>query len=265
MLNEETIVLRTEMKRLQRDVRELAKEQTKTTEELKSVAVAIASLKTKSSVWGAVAGGVISLVAFLASILAGCAPLPVANPGGIIPLSTLDKVVALVRDDGSAYCSGSITQYGVLTAYHCVVGHEDDVYIGHHRDAHRGYFNTRYHTTVRRVDSDHDLALLHYRATNYFQIAHTSPLMGEVVTAIGHPLGIPFVAHRGTVSTDVRTRERPPLAWYGVDAGLIGGMSGGPVLNNAGDIVGVVSFTWGYSHLGGVLPAESIQQFIAGL
>lgn len=62
----------------------------------------------------------------------------------------------------------------------------------------------------------------------------------DAVTAIGHPFGLKFSVKSGIVSN---TREiLNGIPYLHIDAALNPGNSGGPLVNNAGDVVGVNTF-----------------------
>lgn len=96
-----------------------------------------------------------------------------------------------------------------------------------------------------------DVALLKVQVSNpmpSIAIAENDPKVGSEVTSAGYPAGV-----QGTVDTGAQpsfktgrisseqTNEGVPF--YEVDAAISGGMSGGPTVNNMGEVVGVNS--WG--------------------
>lgn len=79
------------------------------------------------------------------------------------------------------------------------------------------------------------------------KIAAELPRKGERVTALGSPHGLSFSATTGIVSA-IRPAEQlareighPDIqgTWIQVDAALSGGNSGGPLINNRGEVVGM--------------------------
>lgn len=205
-------------------------------------------------------------LAVLAALALGCAAhfpsAPVALSTGLEP-----SVVAIVNERGAAYCSGTITYYGILTAAHCV-DDEETVIIGT-ADEYDGdenlWFGSR-HATVLRRDFEADLALIEWHDHRHaLSLASRSPTVGERVHSLGHPAGFGYVYSEGVATTSVRHDQG--RSFYLVSLGVYGGMSGSSVLDSNGDVCGVVSFVLAgfvqtYPHLGGVLSAESVARFL---
>jgi S1-C subfamily serine protease len=181
----------------------------------------------------------------------------------------MDSVVALV-EDGRIFCSGAAirTRRGpmVLTAAHCVDG-VDFVLLaqrGWYRGRNEGVSNA-VGARVQNVDEDLDLALLTLPDALGVRPLDVGaqPLQGDPVICAGHPSGIGWLANYGHVSS-----IQPNESWYMVDCGLAPGMSGGPVLDANGRVVGVnqwvaTSLRWGlYTVLGGVARADVVRNFV---
>lgn len=210
-------------------------------------------------------------LSFLPLLLLACscvsAPPPVAQ--GFYP--DLDDVVALVDEEGEAYCSGVTTRYGVLTAYHCVEEATEDVLVGLRSDYNEltNAWEVGYPAAVLRVSEEDDLALLDFRPLWFAEVARMQPPIGEPVTAVGHPGGLGYSAHRGIVASGVRYDSDRPQRWFQTDCGILPGMSGGPVFNDRGEVVGIVSFTLAgamglvpHPHLGGIVATEAVREFL---
>jgi len=87
---------------------------------------------------------------------------------------------------------------------------------------------------------------------------------GEVVVAIGHPYGLNYTATQGVISKVDRIRDG--LKYIQIDAAINPGNSGGPLVNKAGEIIGVNSFIIrGGDNLGFALPSiyllEALQMY----
>lgn len=155
-----------------------------------------------------------------------------------------DSLVALVQD-GEAYCSGAVvaTDWGprILTAAHCVeLAETAQVAAGRQYSGHaeRGWVFDYTADVLAVSDGDYgDLALLSYPAglgCTPVSLSAYAPLVGEPVVALGHPLGVPYVATRGHV-----TSTHPEVHMTLHNSGLAPGMSGGPLLDSAGNLVGI--------------------------
>ncbi|WP_035757345.1 trypsin-like peptidase domain-containing protein [Hugenholtzia roseola] len=72
------------------------------------------------------------------------------------------------------------------------------------------------------------------------ELAHKNVQDGDTITAIGHPYGLSFTATRGIVSKAKRLYKN--TYYIQLDAAINPGNSGGPLVNEAGEIVGVNTF-----------------------
>lgn len=84
---------------------------------------------------------------------------------------------------------------------------------------------------------------------------------GESIVAIGHPLGLRFTATQGIVSKSERKFNN--VDYIQVDAAINPGNSGGPLINAAGEVVGVNTFIFrdGES-LGFALPSVKLNDIL---
>ncbi len=151
-------------------------------------------------------------------------------------------------------CSGEfVSAHGdILTAKHCVEGFSSfeiiDIDIN------------RYVGTVTSTSSTHDLALLHIdkRNTPYFDLADSSK-KGDHISVFGSPLGITGVKTEGYIA---KTGGDAAL----IDCGVLPGNSGGPVVNDAGELVGVVNagfiVLFGTTHLNTIQGLDAVYFFL---
>jgi serine protease Do len=102
------------------------------------------------------------------------------------------------------------------------------------------------HGTVIGADPARDLALIRADAPikGYrFRLAARAPQLGEDVSALGFPLGLPLTVTRGSVSGNGRTipidglRRRDLVQ---TDAAVNPGNSGGPLIADDGTVVGLI-------------------------
>ncbi|MEN0062961.1 MAG: serine protease [Myxococcota bacterium] len=154
------------------------------------------------------------------------------------PEAILDAVV--VVQQGSGTCAGVLVdETTVATAYHCVAG------------GFGARVTTRTNRSVRArvsaIDVAHDLALLTLRASMgpALAIATDAPQVGAVVHLLGHPYAasppggflegtLRYTFATGTVAA-VGTRSLQ------INGSVAPGFSGGPVVDEQGAIVGIVS------------------------
>lgn len=96
-------------------------------------------------------------------------------------------------------------------------------------------------------DKTLDLALLKLIQTpvlSCMRFASTEKIQeGQTVLAIGHPMGFAFTVSRGIVSS--RCRVLGDVTYVQTDAALNPGNSGGPIICETGEVIGVASFIVG--------------------
>lgn len=93
--------------------------------------------------------------------------------------------------------------------------------------------------TVMKLSLDDDLALLQVRGSSVsgLRLADSdSAEVGADVIAVGSPLGLEGTVTRGIVSALRRLGDVPLIQ---IDAAINPGNSGGPLLNEAGQVIGV--------------------------
>ncbi|MEO0601661.1 MAG: serine protease [Myxococcota bacterium] len=160
-----------------------------------------------------------------------------ANPSGPAP-QALRAAVVVVRQGGSA-CAGVVLSDGrVATAYHCVAA-------GFRARLERldGALVT---ARVQATDPGHDLAVLTAATPLSGGLSlGTAPRVGEAITVIGHPFGgnPPGGFLAGTLRWSVSTGRVAAVGDRSlqVDATVAPGNSGGPVIDDDGRVVGIVS------------------------
>jgi serine protease Do len=113
-----------------------------------------------------------------------------------------------------------------------------------------------------------DLALLQIEATGLpaAQIADSRSLrVGELVFAIGHPWGQPWVTTAGIISAlgEVPVRDDGATATYiRSDVRLAPGNSGGPLLNALGEVIGINAMIFG-GDLAVAIPSHVASEWLA--
>ena len=143
----------------------------------------------------------------------------------------------------NSLCSGmSINEKGnILTNFHCVYGQETiNLYFWDENDW------TEYEVKVIGEDPLADLALLEVigldRKVPYLKFAKSEDIYtGLEIFAFGHPLGMAWSLSKGIVSNNERYARHPYIKSIQVDAAINKGNSGGPLINEKGEIVGVAT------------------------
>lgn len=185
------------------------------------------------------------------------------------------SVVLIFADGGSG--SGSIidSEGHVLTNWH-VVGSEQvvDVIYRPKDVSQEAYGEKTYAARVLKVDQVSDLALVKIISPKpgmkALTLSTSQPMIGEDVSAIGHPLGYSWSYTKGIV-----TGVRDDHSWQ-YDTGfqhaakvvqtqtpINPGNSGGPLLNQSGEIIGVNSFMSGGEAINFAVSADSVREFLS--
>lgn len=125
-------------------------------------------------------------------------------------------------------------------------------------------------TTVVYSDIKYDIALLALPFDDSQGVpdvslhSDTDTMMdeGDIVVSVGHPFGLEYAATQGIIS-NLRHR-RNEISYIQHDAALNPGNSGGPLLNEKGDIIGINTFVIREGqNMGFALPAQYVNDTIA--
>ncbi len=139
-----------------------------------------------------------------------------------------------IRVIGSGFFAG--TDGVVLTAFHVVEG-QREVYVINHE-------NELFRAVVRAASARDDIAVLQVEAPERSFPAlplagSPSPEIAEPVISIGNPFGFTFTVTSGIVSALDRSIRDGVEGLIQTDAPINPGSSGGPLLNMAGEVIGV--------------------------
>lgn len=118
---------------------------------------------------------------------------------------------------------------------------------------------------VRYIDPKYDLAFLEIPenvSVPEVRFGDSSLIAeGDTVIAIGHPFGLKFTATQGIVSNTMH--QLNDINYLQHDAALNPGNSGGPLVNKAGEVIGVNTFVMRDGNsIGFSLPASYLQTTI---
>lgn len=98
-------------------------------------------------------------------------------------------------------------------------------------------------------------------------LAKKAPAQGDDVWAWGHPRGFMWSLSRGIVSATDRKISLPNAVTLGgciqTDAAIAPGSSGGPLLNSAGEVVGLVT-AMSDEGIGFAIPASAVRALVDG-
>lgn len=115
-------------------------------------------------------------------------------------------------------------------------------------------------------DIENDIAvlkILNEGEYNYFRFDDSDDLKpGQKVVALGNPAGYSFTATEGIISSPSRTGG-DGLNYIQTDATLNPGNSGGPLINSAGKLIGIVNYkVIGYEELGFAIPSNRVESVV---
>lgn len=113
-------------------------------------------------------------------------------------------------------------------------------------------------------DETYDVAVFrssHFPAPAILSLSDTEPRVGERVSVVGNPFGAGITASAGIVSALPRAIGKQHLLQ--TDAAVNPGNSGGPLLNQAGDVIGIVTSRGAVgSGIGFAVPTEHIRAVV---
>ncbi|KMK67448.1 Do family serine endopeptidase [Puniceibacterium sp. IMCC21224] len=133
---------------------------------------------------------------------------------------------------------------------------------------------TRYDATVIGTDPMTDLALIKINADKPLQAltwgASATMRPGDEVVAVGNPFGLGGTVTSGIVSAMSRDINSGPFDdFIQTDAAINRGNSGGPLFNNAGEVIGVNTAIYspdgGSVGIGFAVPSDMVQKVVADL
>lgn len=155
--------------------------------------------------------------------------------------NTISKVAMILSyKDGIPYAQGSgffIDENTLITNFHCVEGADMiEFKIAGNSEIYKG-------AKIIKASDDYDLAIIQTKQD--FPHVKIDSLgreeVGSKVYAIGNPRGL-----EGTISDGILSgkRENKGIEYLQITAPISPGNSGGPVLNEKGEVIGVATFTF---------------------
>lgn len=122
------------------------------------------------------------------------------------------------------------------------------------------YEGDKYTASLLGIDEDKDIAVLVIKDASfpYLKMANLSTVkIGDDIYAIGAPKGMAYTLTKGTVSAKERIVENE--SFIQIDAAINEGNSGGPLLNDAGEVLGMNTMKMTDSEgIGLAIPADRI-------
>ena len=177
----------------------------------------------------------------------------------------------------TAAVSGSgfiVTSNGyIVTNYHVIA----DAYTGNYKVSVMLYNGDKFDAEIVGVEESSDVAVLKIDATGLSAVTlgNSDDLqVGEIVYAIGNPLGeLSFSMSSGMVSAldrdittqDSTTGQTTTNNMFQIDAAVNEGNSGGPVYNEQGEVIGIVTAKYadtGVEGLGFAIPINDVADIV---
>jgi len=172
-----------------------------------------------------------------------------ANVNSVVSINCSATTTNYFGQTVEAASSGSgfiITADGYIATNHHVIADATSVQV-------TLYNGDTYDATVVGSDEDYDIAVLKIKATGLqpVTLGDSDTLnVGDHVLAIGNPLGeLTFSMSGGMISCVNRAInvDGTPFNMIQTDASINAGNSGGPLLNEYGEVIGIVSAKYGNS------------------
>lgn len=156
----------------------------------------------------------------------------------------MNKVIELYKKVVTQIATPYSTGTGFYLKEQGIVVTNEHVVRGNREVVVEGMMIQRQLAKVVFTDPRYDLAFLKCEAENSIPEIPFPDIyqleVGEVVSAIGHPFGLKFTATQGIIS-NIDHKEKDIL-YYQHDAALNPGNSGGPLINENGQLIGVNTF-----------------------
>ena len=149
---------------------------------------------------------------------------------------------SITNPSGRGTCSGFVIneQRYIVTNYHCVHNSTQLMLAFYDRDD----WNM-YDVKIIGTDPLADVAVIQIpkrkKPLPYLNWSTEEPWDGMTVFAVGHPFGMVWTITKGIVSNNKRIVRSPYVRYVQTDTAINQGNSGGPLVNTAGNVVGINS------------------------
>ena len=149
---------------------------------------------------------------------------------------------SITNPSGRGTCSGFVIneQRYIVTNYHCVHNSTQLMLAFYDRDD----WNM-YDVKIIGTDPLADVAVIQIpkrkKPLPYLNWSTEEPWDGMDVFAVGHPFGMVWTITKGIISNNKRIVRSPYVRYVQTDTAINQGNSGGPLVNTAGNVVGINS------------------------
>ncbi|MBD5497729.1 MAG: trypsin-like serine protease [Lachnospiraceae bacterium] len=157
--------------------------------------------------------------------------------------------------EGSGFAIGSNT---VVTNAH-VIGNQNDIIV-------KAYSGQEYNASIYLFNEALDIAILSVDNAEFIplEIGNCEDIkVGDDIYAIGAPRSLEYTLTKGVISNKLRTIGFNK--YIQIDAAINSGNSGGPLLNSAGQVIGVNSMKISDAEgIGLAIPISTVTSFMEG-
>ena len=149
---------------------------------------------------------------------------------------------SISNPSGRGTCSGFVInkERYIVTNYHCVHNTTRLKLAFYDKDD----WNI-YEVKIIGIDPLADVAVIHIpnrkKPLPFLEWSLEEPWDGMTVFAVGHPFGMAWTISRGIISSNKRIVRSPYVRYVQTDTAINTGNSGGPLVNTAGNVVGINS------------------------
>ena len=149
---------------------------------------------------------------------------------------------SITNPTGRGTCSGFVIneQRYIVTNYHCVHNSTQLMLAFYDRDD----WNM-YDVKIIGIDPLADVAVIQIpkrkKPLPYLNWSTEEPWDGMDVFAVGHPFGMVWTITKGIISNNKRIVRSPYVRYVQTDTAINQGNSGGPLVNTAGNVIGINS------------------------
>ena len=149
---------------------------------------------------------------------------------------------SITNPSGRGTCSGFVIneQRYIVTNYHCVHNSTQLMLAFYDRDD----WNM-YDVKIIGTDPLADVAVIQIpkrkKSLPYLNWSTEEPWDGMDVFAVGHPFGMVWTITKGIISSNKRIVRSPYVRYVQTDTAINTGNSGGPLVNTAGNVIGINS------------------------
>jgi S1-C subfamily serine protease len=173
------------------------------------------------------------------AVMVVCLPAPMltatVDPWHLIVARLLEKSVVQLSDNCSGFVVNEAEDF-VLTAKHC--GEDDPS---------KPVVVDKIPGKVVATDVQKDLLIVHVPGIDKpaLKFATTATVYGQAVASFGYGGGYerPMLRITTVSQPDALVPDAGPGEWVQFGAGFIGGQSGGPIVNEAGEVIAIVQMS----------------------